>query len=500
VPGASPTFDRVTALAARLLRAPVATLEADGTCLSRYGTADAADATWLTAPLPGAEGTLRVGDVAAREFTESDVATLGELAAIAADAIEARSLADALQASLLPPRPPSLPGMELATRYEAAGGLTVGGDFYDVFRLAANDWALVVGDVCGHGAHAAALTGLARWTVRAAAVHHFAPSAALAELNAALLASARDDDDTSFCSAALARLELDICGAWVTLCCAGHPQPVVVRRAGWIDVRGQAGTLLGMFDDPDLEDDRVGLGPGDAVAFFTDGITEARGADGEMFADEALPSVLLAHSGNDADVVADAVMEALRAFAPGPAHDDRALLVIRVPEDAKDDSIRRVSAATGIPEEELTSTRYPVGEALARRRPAPPREARITLSGEAAGVAGVRAFLRRVLASWRMEELCAGGDVELMATELLANAIAHGVSPVTLIARYDGAAVRVEVGDGSRELPAARHARPYDEGGRGIPLVDALSSAWGTVPTRDGKRVWFEVAVPPAPG
>jgi sigma-B regulation protein RsbU (phosphoserine phosphatase) len=493
--------ERIPALAARLFGVPAALVLPAG--------ADPADIAsrdgyrfYAAAPLTASDGrdlgTLCVLGEEPRAVSQEDTTLLADLAALLVDKLEAESLASALQASLLPPRPPQLPGMELATRYEAASGLVVGGDFYDVFRLARHDWAIVVGDVCGHGARAAALTGLARWTVRAAAVHHFSPAETLAELNAALLGAARtDDDDTGFATAVLARLELDICGAWLTLCCAGHPRPVVVRKAGWIDVRGQSGTPVGMFDEAALEDDRVGLGPGDALVFFTDGITEARGANGEMFADEALPTVLLESAGLPADRVAENVLAALRAFAPGTPHDDRALVVVRVPEDAKEDSIRRVSAATGIPPEELTAPRYPVGEAPARRIPAPPREARIKLTGGTESVAGARAFLTRLLASWRMDALLEDGDVVLLASELATNAIFHGVSPVTVIARYDGAVVRVEVGDGSRELPAPRDARDSDEGGRGMHLVEALSSGWGSLPTREGKRVWFEVPAPP---
>ena len=329
-------------------------------------------------------------------------------------------------------------------------------------------------------------------------MHHFSPAATLTELNAALLGAAtHEHDDTSFATVALARLELDVCGAWLTLCCAGHPRPVVVRRAGWIDVRGQSGTPVGMFDEPSFDDDRVGLGPGDALVFVTDGITETRGPNGEMFAEEALPNALLEAAGRTADEIADRVLAALRAFAPGPPHDDRALVVVRVPEDAKEDSVRRVSDATGIPPEELTAPRYPVGEAHVRRRPAPPREARIRLTGEPRNVAAARAFLRRVLASWRMDELIEDGTAELLTSELATNAVHHGVSPVTVIARYDGTAVRVEVGDGSRELPAPRTAQAGDEGGRGMHLVAAMSSAWGTLATIDGKRVWFEVPAGP---
>jgi anti-sigma regulatory factor (Ser/Thr protein kinase) len=93
-----------------------------------------------------------------------------------------------------------------------------------------------------------------------------------------------------------------------------------------------------------------------------------------------------------------------------------------------------------------------------------------------------------------MPEL-AGGDVELLTSELATNALRHAASPLTVIVRYDGRAVRVEVGDGSPELPTSRSPGLSEPHGRGLMLIDALSSGWGVTPTRDGKRVWFEVDV-----
>ncbi len=210
-----------------------------------------------------------------------------------------RHLAETLQASLLPPRPPTIPGLEMAARYHAAHqSLTVGGDFYDVFRLRTNDWGIVLGDVCGKGVHAARLTALARYSLRSAAGHHTAPADILSELNATLLTE--EDLGERIASAIYACLEQDVCGAWITLAVAGHPLPVVVRRAGWIDVRGQSGSLLGLFEDIDVAEDRVGLGPGDAIVFFTDGVTEARNAAGEEYGEEALPDALLANTTADA--------------------------------------------------------------------------------------------------------------------------------------------------------------------------------------------------------
>jgi sigma-B regulation protein RsbU (phosphoserine phosphatase) len=459
-------------------------------------------------------GTLCVIDKEPRAVTEAELGVLHDLAAIVVDELEMRlaardavenesrlrrhaeELASALQASLLPPRPPVLPGMELASRYRAGErGLDVGGDFYDVFRLGTNAWGVVVGDVCGRGARAASLTALARWTIRAAAVRNVPPASVLADLNAALLGDADADDDDHFCTAVFARVELDTCGAWVTLASAGHPRPVVLRRAGWIDVRGHVGLPLGMFADPAPRDDRVGLGPGDALVLLTDGITEARDADGELFDAERLHEVLLDCCGLPAEAVADRVLAAATAFSAGGLADDVALVVLRVPDDAMADPRQRITLATGVPAEEISLPGYPLGDVqpgLWRQPPEPPREARIRLAPEPQSVSVLRRLVGRLLASWRLDPLV-GGDIDLLASELATNAILHAATPLTVIVRYLGPVIRVEVGDGSSEAPRRRPAGDDDLDGRGLLIVQGLARAWGVLPTRTGKRVWFEV-------
>lgn len=409
-----------------------------------------------------------------------------------------RELAATLQASLLPPRPPEIPGMEVATHYLAADRqVAVGGDFFDVFRLSPNEWGVAIGDVCGKGAKAAALTTLARYTLRAAAVHRRLPSAVLTELNGVI--TAEPEHDGRFCSVVFAKLELDACGAWVTLACGGHPRPVVVRRAGWIDVRGHDGMLIGMFDQVDLVDDRIGLGPGDSLVFCTDGITESRNARGEMFGEDGLPTVLLENAGASAAVLTERIVEAALEFSGERRQDDVAVLVVRVPPDAGDDPARRLAAAVG--SADLVGQVTPaatVGDeysGLRHQRPAPPRQARIRLAAEPSSAREARRFVAGVLQSWRMPEH-SGGDLELLTSELATNAVRHAGGPFTIVIRYDGQVVRVEVGDGSRALPLPR--RPENEviSGRGLLLVDRLASAWGVVPTVQGKRVWFEVPTP----
>ena len=403
-----------------------------------------------------------------------------------------RRLAETLQASLLPPRPPTIPGLEVATRYRPAqAALGVGGDFYDVFRLRTNDWGLVLGDVCGKGVHAARLTGLARYTLRAAAVHHAGPTDVLREVNQALLED--HEVEERFASAIYARVEQDVCGAWLTLAVAGHPLPIVVRRAGWIDVRGQVGSLLGLFEDVEVAEDRVGLGPGDMIAFVTDGITEARNAAGEEFGDECLMDLLLGHTEADAEQLADAIIDGMVEFAERPFHDDVAVLVVKVPLEAGEDPEGRMAEFAT----DQSSPLYPVGEPHwgAHWRPRPPREARLILDGDPTSAATARHFVTRALHSWRLSSL-AQGDVELLTSELVGNAIRHGESPFTVIVEYLGDVVRVSVGDGSPALPRRLQPGPDATGGRGIQIVHDVAEAWGATQTKDGKRVWFQLPVP----
>jgi PAS domain S-box-containing protein len=444
----------------------------DGRVLERWG-----------APLHDTDGTCLgwawyVRDVTVHKRTEAEL----------------RELTRTLQRSLLPPRRPDIPGMDVAARHRPADrDLALSGDFFDVFRLRTNEWGLAIGDVCGKGAPAAALTALTRYSLRSAAVHNDHPADVLREVNAVVLSE--PDLGERFCSVAFCRLELDVCGAWVTMACGGHPRPYVVRRAGWIDLRGQPGTVLGLFPDPDVADDRVGLGPGDALVLCTDGITEARTESGEMFDEERLPAVLLECTELDAQGVADRLVQEALAHAGGRIDDDVAVLVVRVPEEARDDPVGRLRRATGAQEDALPLTPYVPGEdELEARsaRAAPPREARIRLPADPRSPGDARRFVAGVLHSWRMSELV-GGDVELLVSEVTSNALRHAGSPFTVILRYDGARVRVEVGDGSRALPQPRRPGPEEIGGRGLVLVEALAADWGVRPTLEGKRVWFEL-------
>jgi serine phosphatase RsbU (regulator of sigma subunit) len=184
-----------------------------------------------------------------------------------------REISGILQESLLPAELPELPGMECAAFFRPAGeGHRVGGDFYDVFEAGDGSWGLAVGDVCGKGPRAAALTALARYTLRAAAQYERDPSRILASLNEAVW---HHYGDSEFCTALYVRLEPTGAGPRLTLSSGGHPLPLVLHADGTVEQLGTPGMLLGANPSPLLVDETIELTPGDTVLFYTDGLTDA---------------------------------------------------------------------------------------------------------------------------------------------------------------------------------------------------------------------------------
>jgi PAS domain S-box-containing protein len=269
----------------------------------------------------------------ARPFDDADRSLAEQLAARAAQALENARLyaeraivADTLQRSLLPPSLPDVPGVELSARYRPSGdGTQVGGDFYDVFSMANDDWGIALGDVCGKGAPAAAVMALSRYTIRTAALSETRPSGILKTLNESLL---RHEDDR-FCTAVFARLHPTPTGQRITVACGGHPLPLLSRADGSVSSLGKLGTLLGTFPNPSLTDAFADLEPGDAVIFYTDGLTEERRA-GEAFGEERVVATLRGAKGRSADEIADDLLRAVLTFGPEHPRDDIAILVVRV--------------------------------------------------------------------------------------------------------------------------------------------------------------------------
>jgi len=241
------------------------------------------------------------------------------------------NLAATLQRSLLPPVPPVIPGVEVAARYHPAlDGLAVGGDFYDVPRLGRKTWGILLGDVCGKGAEASAITGLVRYAARAAAIQAGGPATVLRQVNDVLRRDQADLDDPRFATMLFGRLRPRPEALEIAFSLGGHPRPFVVRRDGTVQVVGRPGTLLGVLVDTTFANTTVSLGLGDAFVAVTDGVLEARDDDGRELGDH-LASVLAAHAGEAASIIAAAIEDAALAWQPGPPKDDIAIVVIRVP-------------------------------------------------------------------------------------------------------------------------------------------------------------------------
>jgi PAS domain S-box-containing protein len=277
--------------------------------------------------------TLRLGP-SARDYDDADRALalqLGRRAGMAVDNArlyeEQHLIASTLQRGLLPPALPAIPGLEVAARYAPMGdGVEVGGDFYDLFDTGTSSVA-VIGDVCGKGVEAAALTALARHSLRGLAQADPPPGVALSRLNDAIVAER--GLDPRFSTVAYARLAREGRGLVATVATAGHPPPLVLRAGGGVEELGRPGTLLGPFREVRVHEESTGLGPGDALVLFTDGVTEAR-RDGEMFGEDRLRALLAGMAGRPPAELVEEVERAVVAHHRGPLDDDLALLVLRV--------------------------------------------------------------------------------------------------------------------------------------------------------------------------
>ncbi len=282
--------------------------------------------------------------------------------------------------------------------------------------------------------------------------------------------------------ALVAKLELDVCGAWLTVANASAARPVVVRRAGWVDLRGHPAVAL---TDPGSErfaDDRVGLGPADVLVLHLGG----NGADADL--NDSVIDASVVGTGAPPEAIAHAVRVRVGGL----------VAALGVPAELGSAPLQRVASVIGIPVDEVQSPGYPLGDLqpdLWKHPPRPPRLARLRLTSDRNSVAAVRSLLDRLLASWRLDGRLDPYDVKLVATELAANAVVHTDTPEAVSVRYLGDVVRIEVSDGSPEQPRRRSARVDALSGRGLSLVEAIGSAWGTEKVAGGKRVWCDLPV-----
>lgn len=235
-------------------------------------------------------------------------------------------IARTLQASLLPPSAPHVAGLDIAFEYRFADETgELGGDFYDVFQIGKDDWAVVLGDVMGKGADAAALTALARYTTRAAAIHSRRPAAVLNVLNSAVH---RHNSDR-FCTAVYARLRLRPGSVRMTVASGGHLSPLLRRANGEVVAIEARGMLLGPFEPWEGQERRVTIHTGEALFLYSDGVTEARRGH-EIFGHDRLVDAVAGADASSAHLLTTAVREAVADFATVPT-DDLAVMAVLVP-------------------------------------------------------------------------------------------------------------------------------------------------------------------------
>lgn len=240
-----------------------------------------------------------------------------------------RYVADTLQESLLPASLPVIAGVQAAVEFRPVGerGI-VGGDFYELMEGEDGSVGIAIGDALGKGAIAAADTALARYTLRAAAMHETEPSRILSVLNEAML---RQTDDHP-CTVAYARLELNADGAMLTVSIGGHPKPLILRVNGTVEPIGYPAPPLGVRRGLNLTDHTARLAPGDALILYTDGLTDAF-APHRVVSPDDLAIALQPHAGGTATEIIEA---ASHAAVPPEAHrsprDDILLLVLRLDE------------------------------------------------------------------------------------------------------------------------------------------------------------------------
>jgi sigma-B regulation protein RsbU (phosphoserine phosphatase) len=307
-------------------------------------------------------GTVNVIDKAPREVTAAELQTLADLASIVVDELELRlsarrelaterrrrdevqrekrkaeEIAHTLQQTLLPPRMPRIPGLEVAAFYHPAPAQDVGGDFYDVFPLGDGRWAVTIGDVSGKGVLAAALTSLTRYALRGAAIQTADPSAVLAALNEMIAIDQHGRSEPRYCTAIFAVLEgigeTDADGTpsavRVRLSSGGHPPAVVCRVDGRLERVTDHGPMLGWFTGTRYPTSEFVLRSGDAMLLYTDGITDTR-RYGLRFGEGRLAAGLADRGRNDARSLVAWVKQLIRNF-DDDSDDDVAVVAVSIP-------------------------------------------------------------------------------------------------------------------------------------------------------------------------
>ncbi|MGW4404955.1 PP2C family protein-serine/threonine phosphatase [Nonomuraea sp. NPDC004702] len=233
----------------------------------------------------------------------------------------------ALQRSLLPPNEPEVPGLDYGVIYEPAGEANeVGGDFYDLFKAGDDSWRFAIGDVCGTGPEAAAVTGLARHTLRLLAREGYGVAAVLGRLNQAIL---EEGERARFLTLLHGDITPVASGLEVRLVSAGHPEALRLRPSGKVEAVTTPQSLLGVFHEVVFEADTIHLDHGDVLLAVTDGVTERRSGGRLLDDDGGLAKLLAECAGLSARAVAERIRRGAAEFAAEPSADDLAIVVLR---------------------------------------------------------------------------------------------------------------------------------------------------------------------------
>jgi serine phosphatase RsbU (regulator of sigma subunit) len=429
---------------------------------------------------------------------------------------EERRTALAFQTSLLPQDPPALDGLEVAYSYVPAKPLEthgqgiqtqVGGDWYDIIRLSAGRAGIVIGDVEGRGARAAAVMGQLRAALRAFAQDDRPPGEILSRLDdwyAELGPSPDDGPGHATPDAPTVSCTYLVYDAWtrrLSYANAGHAAPLLITGAGVEQLEiANEGLLLGVRGHgiatvPFSEESRY-LPPGSTLVFYTDGLTDRRQrADGRGHYTEAEALAMLCEAvERAAGGTVEAVAAAAEHAVPGDIDDDMAIVVVRTsPADLS--SWEAVFAAEPV---RVPEARQQAGEVFHRWG----------LDAEQADLACL--LVSEVVTNVVLHASGPAGRRQEFAFEAAAGPVPDGGwgpagdpawsrepagREFTLRLRRGQASIWAEVFDSDLRLPRLRSAGENDEGGRGLYLVQQLSTRWGTRPTPEGKAVWFELPI-----
>jgi PAS domain S-box-containing protein len=432
---------------------------------------------------------------------------------------EERRTALAFQTSLLPRDPPAVDGLQVAYKYVPAKPLEthgqgiqtqVGGDWYDIIPLSAGRVGIVIGDVEGRGARAAAIMGQLRAALRAFAQDDKPPAEILRRLddwcrtleptNAEQHGFAAVDPPTVSCT----YLVYDAWSRTLSFANAGHDAPLLITdsEVGQMEIEHK-GVLLGVRGKgipgvPTYREETRHLPPGSALVFYTDGLTDRRQrADGHGHYTEAESLEMLCEAVRGvATGTVEAIAQAAEQAVPGEIDDDMAIVVVRTSSVELASRERnfpaepiRVSEARRLAHQTFTSWGMDNDQADL---------ACLLVSEVATNVvlhAAVSPSPRHEFDLEAAEALESGLPADWANAPFVEDFTPLGGKEFTLRLRRGESAVWVEVFDPDLRLPRLRSAGENDEGGRGLYLVDQLATRWGSRPTQDGKAVWFEIPI-----